>query len=136
MQAHGSVQHPQAGEGAHFKEQHKNAGNKIIDGTELSYLPAAVMDLGHHTKAKAWSQRSIIWRDASTAPTRSPTALVKPSFGAVPSWFVGAMRGVAESYYCARRLSYNRLKRCSYNAFDATVPDRTRLRYSGSADQF
>ncbi len=36
---------------------------------------------------------------------------------------VGAMRGVAESYYEARRLSYNRINRSSYNAFDPTVID-------------
>ncbi len=48
MQAHGSTQHSKAGESAHFKEQQKKAtGNRIIGGSECSYLPAAVTDLGH-----------------------------------------------------------------------------------------
>jgi hypothetical protein len=48
VHAHGSVQLPKAGESSHFKEQQKKATrNKIMDVTDLSYLPAAVTDLGH-----------------------------------------------------------------------------------------
>jgi hypothetical protein len=48
VQVHGRLKHPKEGESAHFKEHQKVAtGNKFIDGTDLSYLPAAVTDLGH-----------------------------------------------------------------------------------------
>ena len=48
VQTHRSVKHPKSGESAHVKEQQKKtSGDKIIDGTDLSYLPASVTDLVH-----------------------------------------------------------------------------------------
>ena len=51
VQALDSVKHPKAGETDHAKElKKKNTGTKLIEGTDLSYLPAAVTDLGHQGK--------------------------------------------------------------------------------------
>ena len=57
VQALGSVKHPKAGETAHAEElKKKSTGNKLIEGTDLSNLPAAVTDLGHQGEG-IWSQR-------------------------------------------------------------------------------
>jgi hypothetical protein len=97
VQAHDSVQHPKAGESAHLKERQKKCtGNKSIDGTELSYLFAAVTGLGHQGEGMV-SQRSTTWREPceaslnpiivpkDTASIASSEARPMPSTGPYPT---------------------------------------------------
>ncbi len=107
VQAHGRLKHPKAGETAHFKDHQKVAtGNKFIDGTDLSYLPAAVTDLGHQGEGML-STLDYLAGCKRGPDTGARDALIWRCAQLVS---VGAMRGIAESYYRARRTSYNRLK--------------------------
>lgn len=123
VQAHGNVKHRKAGELAHVKEQEKKTkGTKLIEGTDLSYLPAAVTDLGHQGEGMVATLDHLAGCKFGpvTGADRARDAFIWRCAQLVS---VGAMRGVAESYYRARRLSYNRLKPRSYNAYDSTETD-------------